>query len=222
MSVSDIAIQINQLLSGACAVAYTPVATAAPTNIGDIISMVGDPDIDTDWDLFGATKGGASYSMDVKSEELTVDQRTGAIFEDITEIARGLKVDIAEISPEHWKIVEQAAAIDAILAGANTSAQRGVKSGSFTEFDRYRVAFIAQRRKSQGLITEPGGATRGRYVVFGFYSASLAAVSSETKLDQGALATRTVEFKGFPDTALAAGADTMFFFDETAGTISAT
>lgn len=222
MSVSDIAYDIDKLISGACAVAYTPVATTAPTNIADIIAMVGTPNIDSDWLLFGATKGGASYDQDVKSEELKIDQSTVAVFEDITDVTRTFKTAIAEISPEHWKIVEQAAAIDTIAAGANKSAQKGVKSGSFSERDRYRVAFIAQRRKSQGIVTEPGGATRGCYVVGGFYSASLSASSSSTKFDQGALATRDIEFKAFPDSALTIGADTMFFFEEQPGTISAT
>ncbi len=221
MPVSDLAVQINKLVSGAVAIAYTPEATAAPTNIADIITLVGTPAPDADWDLFGATKGGASYSIDVKSEELTIDQRDGAVFEDITDITRGLKFDIAEMDPNLWLLLEQSAAVETVVAAAGKSAQKLVRSGSFSERDRYRVAFIGQRRKSQGIVIEPGGDERGCYVVGGFYSASITAGSSETKFDKGALATRTVEFKAFPDDALAAGQDTMFFFEEQAGTIAA-
>lgn len=220
MSISDIAVNINKLLSGACAIAVTPVATAAPTNIADIIALVGDPDIDADWDLLGATKGGAEYGFDVKSTELTIDQRSVAVFEDIDDIARSFKTEIAELSMENWKMLEQAGSIATIAAASGTSAQKVVRSGAFDEFDRYRVAFIAQRRKSQGVVTEPGGATRGCYVVGVLYSAAIAATSSSTKFDQGALATRAVEFKAFPDSTLTAGEDTMALFEEQPGTIA--
>ena len=221
MPISDLAVEINDLLSGAVAVAYTPVATAAPVNIADIVTLVGAPAVVSPWIPYGATKGGASYGMDVKAEELTIDQRTGAVFEDITDIVRTLKFDIAQLSPEHWKIAEQAAAIATIAAAANKSQQKVVKSGSFSEYDRYRTAFIGQRRKSQGLVTEPGGATRACYIVLGFYSSALAATSSETKFDAGALATRSLEVKAFPDSTLTPGADTMFFFEEQPGIITA-
>lgn len=221
MAVSDLAIQINKLISGACAVAYTPIATDAPANISDIITITGaTPAIHADWDLFGATKGGASYGMDIGSEELTVDQRSAAVFEDITEITRTFSTEIAEISAEHWTILEQGTQTT-IAAGSGTSAQKLVKSGAFSEFDRYRVAFIAQRRLSQGAVTLADATTRGAYVVGGFYSASLSATSSETTFDAGALATRGVEFKAFPDSALSAGEDTMFFFEEQTSTITA-
>jgi len=220
MAISDLAVQINKLVSGACAIVYTPVATTAPVNIADIVTLVGPPAPAAAWLLYGATKGGASYTLDVKADELTIDQRTGATFEDITDITRSLKFDIAELSAEHWKITEQAAEITTVAAAAGKSAQKLVKSGSFSEYDRYRTAFIGQRRKSQGIVTEPGGVTRGCYIVAGFYSAALAASSSETKFDQGALATRSLEVKAFPDSTLTAGADTMFFFEEQPGTIA--
>ncbi len=222
-TVSDIAVQINKLVSGACAVAYGLASEApVPTNIGDIFSMVGEPDFEDDWDAFGATVGGSSYGLDVKSDELKIDQRTAAVFEDITDVVRGLKFDIAEMSPELWQLLEQAAEIETVAAGANTSQQKLVRSGSFSERDRYRVAFIAQRRKSQGVVIEPGGDTRGCWVVGGFYSASITAGSSETKIAPGALATRSVEFKAFPESTLTAGEDTMFYFEEQPGTISPT
>lgn len=222
MAIDDIAVQIEKLISGACAVAYAdPTVAAAPTNIADIIALVGAPDINEDWNLWGATKGGASYDTDVKSEELKIDQRTAAVFEDITDVGRLFKTSVAEMSAEHWKILEQSPEVEAIVAAAGKSAQKLVRSGSFTERDPWRIAFIAQRRKSQGLVTEPGGATRGCYVVGGFYSATLSAGSSSTKFDQGALATRDVEFKAFPDSDLDPGQDTMFFFEEQPGTIAA-
>lgn len=223
MSIESLEVRIAKLLSGSCAVAYALASDVdAPTNIGDIISLVGDPDVAEDYNLFGATVGTSDYGMDVKSSELKINQRNAAVFEDIDDITRGLKVAIAEMTPEHWALLEQAAEVETVAAGANTSQQKLVRSGSFTERDRYRVAFIAQRRKSQGIVVEPDGGERGCYVVFGFYSAAITAGSSSTKLEQGALATRDVEFKGFPDAALDAGRDTMFFFEEQAGTISPT
>lgn len=224
MAIDDIAVQIHKLISGACVVAYAdPDVAAVPTNIVDFIAIVGDPVINEDWNLWGATKGGSSYDTDVKSEELKIDQRTTAVFEDITDVGRIIKTAIAEMSTEHWKILEQSPEIETIAAAAGKSEQKLVRSGSFTERDRWRIAFIAQRRKSQGLVVEPGGATRGCYVVGGFYSASLSAGSSSTKFDVGALATRDVEFKAFPETTLAAepGQDIMFFFEEQPGTIAA-
>ncbi len=223
MSVETLAVQIGKLLSGSCAVAYALASEVdAPTNIGDIIILTGDAEVTEDYNLLGATVGTTDYGMDVKASELKINQRTAAVFEDIDDIVRILKLAMAEMSTEHWALLEQAAEVETVAAGANTSEQKLVRSGSFTERDRYRIAFIAQRRKSQGIVVEPDATERGCYVVFGFYSGAITAGSSSTKLEQGALASRDVEFKGFPDPELDAGQDTMFFFEEQPGTISAT
>lgn len=218
---SDLPVQINALITGACDIAYAPITADVPEHIGDIIELVGDPDVVTPWKLFGATSGGSSYTRSVDSEEIEIDQRQGAVFEDITDITRTFSTEIAEISPEHLKIVENAAAIETIAAAAGKSAQKVVRGGSFDEFTSYRIAFIAQRRKSQGLVTEPGGATRGAYVVGVLYNATLSSDDAELTFDEGGLATMGITFKAFPDPALDAGKDTVAFFEEQPGTIAA-
>lgn len=219
---SDFAIQVDKLITGACDIAYAPTTVAVPTNIADIITLTGaSPTVQTGWSLLGATEGGASYSREVESDEISVDQRQGAVFEDITNITRTFTTRIAEITPAHLQILEEAPAISTIAAATGKSVQRLVKAGSFDEFTRYRVAFIAQRRKSQGLVTDPGGGNpRGCYVVGVLYNAALAADTSELTFEEGGLATATVTFKAFAESTLSVGADTIGWFEEQAGAIT--
>jgi len=219
---SDLPININKLLSGACDVAYAPTTVDVAANLSDILALIGTPDVNPDYALFGSTVGGSGYTREIESEGLSVDQRQGDVFEDITNISRTWTTQIAEISPEHLQIVEEAPEIETIAAGANTSAQKLVAAGSFDEFTRYRIAFIAQRRKSQGLVIPPTGDPRGCYVVAYLPQASLAADSSEITFEEGGLATASVTFKAFPEATLPSGRDTILWFEEQPGTISAT
>lgn len=221
MPVSDIAVQINKLISGACAVVYCdPDDVAAPTNLSDILDLATAGGINADWTIGGATVGGAEYGFDVKGSELKIDQRTAAVFRDVDDVARTFKTTFAELSAELWALAEQGTQ-SAIAAAPGTSAQKLVRSGAISEFARKRVAFIAQRRKSQGVVTVDGLTPRGCWVVGGFYSAELAG-SSSTKFESGALAGRSIEYTAFPDATLVAGVDTMFYFEEQPGDIDTT
>ncbi len=219
MPVSDIAVQIDKLISGACAVVYAdPADAAAPTNLSDIIDLLTAGDINADWSIGGATVGGAEYGFDVSGTELKIDQRSSAVFRDVDDVKRTFKTTFAELSAELWALAEQGSqSAVAAVAGAST-AQKLVRSGAIAEFSRHRVAFIAQRRKSQGIVTVDGENPRGCWVVGGFYSAELAG-SSATKIESGALAGRSIEYTAYPDSTLVAGVDTMFFFEEQPGDI---
>lgn len=213
---------IAKLLTGAyCRVLRAPFATSTPVaNLADVIALIGAAAATSPFLDFGST-GDNTYSRGADSEGYHIKERGGDVLEDITEVNRTFEVVLNEVTPEHLQIVEQAGSITTIAAAANKSAQKVVKAGSIDEFDRHRIVFIARRKKSQAMVTEPGGATRGAYVAGVLQSAALVADDVEIEFSEGDLVSIPMQFKAYADPALPAGQDSIAWFEEQPGAIAA-
>lgn len=212
---------IDNLLGGAVRVLYAPTSTAIPTSIDDVVSMVAPYAAQTGWTDLGATKESFTYSRSFDTSGYEIQQVSGNILEEITDITRTIEVSIAEFKPEHLQLIEGAPAITAVAAGANVGAQDVVAFGSFSSLTRYRFAFISRRATASGVVTEPGGATRGRFFMGAAYSAQLSADSVDFEQAKGELTAVGVSFALFPESGEDSGAEYGAWFDEQSGTIAA-
>lgn len=220
---------IDNLLGGAVRILYAPISQTIPANIGDVIKMVG-PDYapETGWLDLGATKESFSYSRGFDVEGWEIQQTAGNVIEEITDLTRSVNVSVAEFTKELLKIIEGdtgvISAISAVPGATNTgtSAQAKVTFGSFESLTQYRIAFIARRSKSSGLVTETGnaGATRGRFVMGVGYRCQLSADEIEMEQAKGELTAANTGFTMFPEGGLSQGSEYGAWYLEDAGTIA--
>lgn len=211
---------INNLVAGAVRVLYAPTSEPVPVDIADIIAMT-DPYAPVgSWVDFGASTETQTYSRSIESEGLEIQQESGAIIEDITDVGRTFAFDVAEIEENNLKVLEEAPSIETIAAVAGASAQKGVAVGGFTELTQYRVAFIGIRKKQSGTVTEPGGATRGRMVAVALYRCQLSAEESSIEFGKGNLASAGVNFTSFPESGQPEDQDVGKWLFEDSGTIT--
>lgn len=211
---------INNLVVGAPRVLYAPTSQAVPTDISQIIAMTSPYAPQGAWLDFGAAKSSSSYSRDIESEGLEIQQETGAVIEEVTQVDRVLSTSIAELTPESQKIIENAPAIETVAAAAGRSAQKRLKIGSFTDLTQYRIALIGTRKIQSGTVTEPGGATRGRLICVTLYRTQVAADSVEEEFEKGELVEAPVDFVSFPEAGQASGQEYGTWLYEDAGTIT--
>lgn len=213
---------VNQLLGGATRILRAPLSEPVPADISEIIGMEDPYDPVGTWVDFGATREGASYNRSIDEEGLEIQQVTGAVLTEITEVVRTVNLSIAEIKAEHLQIIEEAPAVDAVAAAAFKSAQQKVAFGSINDLTQYRIAFIAQRNRQSGEVTESDGTTvRGRLVCGVLYRAQITADDVEVPLEKGELAHAPVAFQGFPEPGQPENQDFGAWFTEDAGTIAA-
>lgn len=210
---------IAKLLTGAyCRVLRAPFATSTePTNLADFFAQIGAGAAVAPWLDFGST-GDNTYERGADSEGYRIKERSGDVLEDITDVNRTFEAVVQEITPEHLQILEESPSITTIAAGANKGPQKLVKGSTIEEFTRYRIAFVARRKKSQALVTEPGGATRGAYLAGVLPCATLVADDVEIEWSEGDLASIPMQFKAYPDPL---SGNQILWFEEAASTIAA-
>lgn len=215
---------ITNLLSGAVSVIYgDPAEVDIPTRIEDVVDVVAPYDLTTGWNWLGATSESFTYTRGFETEGLEIQQVPGAIAEEVTDITRTIEVSMAEFSPFGFQLMENAPDVAAIAAAAGSSAQSRVGFGSFASIDRYRMAFLSRRPQAAGLVTEPGGKKRGRFVLGVGYQVQMTADDVSMEQGKGALTAAGITFGLFPETtdAQEEGEDYGAWYLENAGTIAA-
>ncbi len=218
---------IENLLSGAVSILYgKPTgagAAAIPTNVSDVISMSAPYAAQTGWTYLGATKESFSYSRGFDSEGLEIQQVAGNILEEVTSIARSIKLSMAEFNPFGFQLMENAPNVATIAAAAGKSAQKKIAFGNFTSVQPYRFAFISRRPLQSGVVIEPLTAkNRGRFIMGVAYNAQLQADEIEMEQGKGELSAVELAFSLFPETTTPQpeGEDAGSWYLEDAGTIA--
>jgi hypothetical protein len=216
---------LNNLLGGAARVVVSDDATALPAIPATIESVI-DPELDneyvakTGWKDAGATTEGTSYSRDLETDGYEIEQTQGFVFEEVTEVSRTLDVTFGEITPELVRIVENAGAAGTVAATLTQVAQKAIKFGSITTLDVRRVCFIAMRSPKSGLVIEPDGTERGRFVMLCLYSVTIAAESSEVEVAKGSLTGLPCTFTAFPEDGQPQGQEWGTWLFEDAGDLT--
>lgn len=212
---------VDNLLGGATRILYAPSTQAIPVDISSVIDMTSPYAPKAGWLDFGATKESFSYSRGFDVEGWEIQQVAGAILEEVTDITRTLSLSAAELRKEVLQIMEEAPAPTAVASGANKSAQDKISFGAFTTTTKYRMAFISRRHTGSGLVTEPGGATRGRFVMGAGYNVQATADEIELEQNKGELSAVGLTFKLFPEPGQTSTTSHGAWLLEATGTISA-
>ena len=214
-------------LTGPARVLYAPLTVTAPTDVYDIISGVADSNgeypAQTGWVDFGLAADAPSYSHSRETEGIDYEHASG-LFEKISEISRSFTAQVAEISPENLKILENAPEITTIAASANQAAQKKVPFGFYTSLAQYRIAMIAFRPDGAGTITEPVASpvdTRPPLVALVLPKCQLAAEDTELEFSREDPVNAEIQFTAQADQSLGAGKEHGFWIVEQPGTIAA-
>lgn len=210
---------VNNLLGGRARVLFTDdTSVALPVSLDDIISLEDPYGAQTGWIDFGATVEASTYERTIDSEGFEIQQTSGTVLEEITDISRILTVSIGEVKAEHLVMLEESGGITTIAAvGGSATAIDQVKFGAFSDVSRHRVAFVAQRSKQSGIVDE-GSVERGRFLSVVLYNVAISADSSEVNFEKGNLVELPMSFTAFPEDGETAGQEFGCWFDESAGT----
>lgn len=206
---------------------YAPVAVTRPEKFQDFVDLANDDGVyklSEEYEDFGtAPEGqGSSYTRGFETESLGVEAASGAIFTDITDVNRGLALELAEINPKNIGIVEGTDAAPVTIAKAKgASAQEAVDLGSPTEFPKFRIALIGQRKLDSGIVKEPDGTERGRLFAILLYRCSITADDSQITVQKGNLVSAPVQFEAFPEPGLPPAKAYGRYLFEDAGSIEA-
>lgn len=215
---------LNNLLKGPCSVLYAdPTDVAAPANIADIF----DPDgggyaLKEGWKVFGATTAGTAYSRQFTTQGYQIEQATGNVDEDVTDVVRAVQLTAGEISAEVLQILEQAAEITTVAKAKGRSAEKQIRTGTVESLANYRVAFVGRRLVGKGAdVTESGGKVRGAFAVGGLWTAKITGDQAAIQVARGQLAGAPLTLQAYIDDSQPEGEEHGFWFLEEPGTIEA-
>lgn len=211
-------------LAGPARTLYAPITAAVPVDLYDIVPGVaasGEYPAVGDWEDFGLAADAPTYNHSRETEGLEYEQPHGVLFEQLSEISRTFTAQIAGISPENMKIVENtASAIETIAAAAGQAAQKKVPFGNYSSLTAYRVAMVAFRPDGSTTVTEPGGATRPAAVALVLPRVVLGAEDSEFSVGSGEPVNAPITFNVIDEDTLDGGEEHGFWVFEQEGTIA--
>lgn len=209
---------LTKLLGGKHRWVYAPLSVAVPDDITDIIDVVYPYAPKTGWLDGGATGGPFTYARSITKSGYNIVQSTPTVLEEVSDVSRSFAVAQAEFTPAIMTIFEDSTGIDTIAGAALKSAQKRVPFGNIASLTPYRVAILAMRKKAQGLVTEPGGRTRGGWVGWVGYRVELSADNSQISFGEADMATAPLGFTCFPEpTITAEGEEHGFYIEEDLG-----
>lgn len=215
---------LNNLIGGGARVVLSDddvAFPAIPPDLSAVIDLVEPYATKAGWVDVGATTEGSNYSRGIDTDGYEIEQSSGLIFEEVTEITRQLSLTMGELRPDLLKVFENAAAVDDIAAGVLKSAQKAVKFGAFSALDVRRVVLIGQRNKKSGVVTEgAGGLERGRFLAVSLYSVTLAAEEEELEAAKGSLWGLPLTLTAFPEDGQPQGEEYGQWLDEQSGVIA--
>lgn len=215
---------LANLLGGAARVIVSDDATALPAipaNIADFQLMVSPYTPATGWRDIGATADSTDYTRDIAESGLEIEQASGAVFTEVTDVSRTIKFEMAEVTPENLRVMENSGAATTVAAAAGKSAQKALKVGSFAKLTKRRVVFLGIRNPDSGTVVEPvGSITRGRFVAYCAYNAKLSADASQFQMQKGGLFSGPVTMRSEPESGQPSGQEFGIWLLEDAGTIT--
>jgi hypothetical protein len=148
-----------------------------------------------------------------------IQQDQSVILEEPTEITRTLDVPMAEFRSDLLALLEESAASN-IAAAVKLGTGKKVPFGNIFSLSQFRLALGVRKSKKQGIVTEGSGGspvTRGAFVWWVAYNASLTGGTLQSTIARGNLASQPVQFKLAPDPTISTeGAEYGFWATEDA------
>lgn len=218
---------VSNLIGSGARGLIAPVAdVASPVDTLDDIVNLTTLDPKTGWiDVGAAREGqGSSYERNIESSEARIEQATGTVWEDITDVPRSMTLQFAEFDDDKTQILEDAPDPTAVAAAAHRSPQSRLDFGSIESLTRYRVALVGMRREGEGKdITDEAADVRGPLVALVLHSVSIAAETATYELQRGQIANMPLTFRAFPDSSISDSRKAVgcWLFEEGPATIAA-
>lgn len=212
---------LSNLLKGPCRVLWAPLSVAIPTKLSKIIGVdEGKYEPATGWKDFGATTQGAAYSRQFSVTGFQIEQATGDVDQEITDVVRQVQATFGEITPEFLQMVEQAASIGSVSSSKGNAAEKQVKFGTIESLTAYRIAFVGRRPVGQGAdVTEQGGIVRGAMAAACLYHAKLTGDAASIGVAKGQLSSAPLAFQAFSEGGQESGQEQGLWLMEQSGTI---
>jgi hypothetical protein len=215
---------LDNLLGGRVRVLISPVGVtpvAIPVKINDVVKLEGTYDAVEKWVDVGAARDSASYNRSFSEEGWGIQQVNSDVLSDITGTARSVSLSVAEVRPDLLEIIEQSPGSETVAAAVGASAQKAIPFGQINDLNRWRVAFVAQRKKKSGIVKEKtGGKERGRFVAITINEATITADETGIEFDKGALSHVPLTFTAYPAAGEAEGEEFGRWILEDAGAIT--
>ena len=211
---------LSNLLKGPCSVLYAdPAETDAPANLLDIFDPDGSPYTPSEgWKVFGATTSGTAYSRQFSTSGFQIEQATGDVDEEVTDVVRSVQASFGEITPELLQMIEQAKDVDTVAKAKGRAAESQIKFGTITSLTDYMIAFVGKRLKGKGAdVTESGGGVRGAFVCGVLLSAKITGDQTALQLAKGQLSSAPLTFQAYADDSQAEGEEHGLWIVETPG-----
>lgn len=214
--------ELKNLLKGPCSWLYAPAGTAV-ANLASLFEPDGEPYAPkAPFKFFGATTSGSAYSRQFSTTGYQIEQATGNVDEDVTDVVRTVQGQFGEVTPELLQMMEQAQNIDTVAKAKGRSAEKQIRVGSVESLEEYVVAIVGRRLKGKGAdVTESGGTKRGAFVAAVLLAAKITGDQASLNLAKGNLASAPLTFQAYPDDSQETGEEHGLWIDEQTGTIEA-
>lgn len=183
----------RNLVVGAWRVLLAPSDEGVPTDLADVVSLDYPYTPQGTWFDVGAAKSSSTYTRGMDSEGIEIQQETGTIFDEITNLSRMFALSIAEFTPELVQIVENAPDPE------DVGAMDRLPLTSIVDLVHYRLCAVGIRKKASGVVTESGGRERGRLLAVTLNQVTLTADDVDAEFEKGALGEMQVTFTAYPD-----------------------
>lgn len=146
----------RSFIRGAARLLVAPLTQARPTQISDVIDIVGSAgppivpptyDAATGWVDLGATKTGVQITVNNAEETFDIDQILGDISSSPTSWDVSVGTQLAEMTPERLQLAWEGSAIS-IDAAADGGPEQEIGFGSPVAYTKRRLAVLFQRPDS--------------------------------------------------------------------------
>lgn len=197
-------------------------SAAVPDGIEDFLASISPYAATAPGFDVGATAGPCQVSRNMTTTGYTIEQSQQMVLEEPNEITYTVQIPFAELRPEILALSYQGK-IETRAAAVGRAAAKKTTFGSVEDLDHFRIALVARRRKSQGVVQEGAGAgaiKRGRYLVYVGFDCTIMAENVQTSIGRAALAQMPVTFKLYPIASKPEGEEHGFWYAEDAGTIA--
>jgi hypothetical protein len=212
---------LANLLKGPCRVLYAPISQAIPTKLKDIFAVEGEYKAAGSFKEFGATAGGGSYNRQFATSGNKIDQATGDVDQEVSDVVRSISAPFNEVTPELLQMMEGATSVGSVAAAAGYSAEKQVKTGTVESLTPYRIVIVGRRSVGQGAdVVQKDGTTRGALVAYCMYRGKIVGDNTALQFARGQLASAPLGFQAYPEPGQKVGEEHGIWMIEQAGTIA--
>lgn len=140
----------DNVFGGAGRLVYADNGTAKPSDISDIVDIATSPyALQSGWNDFGATEGGATITRSYEMNEINVDQVAGVFDKEVTNWSMSLQTELAEATLENlqiaWVGATSITTVTGVPSGLPTERRLGL--GAPTCLPERMIALIVDKRE---------------------------------------------------------------------------